>query len=100
MDKMYVPCDHIVEVVGSLCDNNDKFAIDRLLPKSDKVDILVIRDTGAHGFSMGYNYSGKLKSAELLLREDGSVQLRRRAETLADYFATFDCFEEFKHLSE
>lgn len=100
MGKENEPCDHMVDVVGSLCENNDKFAIDRMLPKIDKGDILVIHDTGAHGFSMGYNYNGKLKSAELLLREDGSVQLIRRAETPADYFATFDCFEEFKHLSE
>ncbi len=100
MGKENEPCDHMVDVVGSLCENNDKFAIDRLLPKIDRGDILVIHDTGAHGFSMGYNYNGKLKSAELLLREDGSVQLIRRAETPADYFATFDCFEEFKHLSE
>lgn len=100
MGKENEPCDHMVDVVGSLCENNDKFAIDRMLPKIDKGDILVIHDTGAHGFSMGYNYNGKLKSAELLLREDGSVRLIRRAETPADYFATFDCFEEFKHLSE
>ncbi len=67
--------------------------LDRMLPKIDMGDYLVIHDTGAHGFSMGYNYNGKLKSAELLLREDGSVQLIRRAETPKDYFATFDCFD-------
>ena len=83
-------CDHKYDVVGSLCENNDKFAIDRMLPKIDMGDILVIHDTGAHGFSMGYNYNGKLKSAELLLKEDGSVQMIRRAETPKDYFATFD----------
>ena len=83
-------CDHMYDVTGSLCENNDKFAIDRMLPKIDMGDILVLHDTGAHGFSMGYNYNGKLRSAELLLKEDGSVQMIRRAETPKDYFATFD----------
>ena len=92
------PCDHMYDVAGSLCENNDKFAIDRMLPKVEKGDYLVIHDTGAHGFAMGYNYNGKLKSAELLLCEDGDVQLIRRAETPADYFATFDCFEVGKKL--
>ena len=87
------PCDHKYDVVGSLCENNDKFAIDRMLPEIETGDILVIHDTGAHGFAMGYNYNGKLKSAELLLKEDGSVQLIRRAETPKDYFATFDCLD-------
>ena len=82
-------------MVGSLCENNDKFAIDRQLPKIDKGDLLVIHDTGAHGFAMGYNYNGKLKSAELLLKENGEVQLIRRAETPKDYFATFDCLDIF-----
>lgn len=82
--------EYIYDVVGSLCENNDKFAIDRKLPKIDRGDYLVIHDTGAHGFSMGYNYNGKLKSAELLLKEDGSVKMIRRAETVKDYFATFD----------
>ncbi|MCI5586073.1 MAG: diaminopimelate decarboxylase [Lachnospiraceae bacterium] len=86
-------CDHMYDVVGSLCENNDKFAIDRMLPEIERGDILVIHDTGAHGFAMGYNYNGKLKSAELLLKEDGSVQLIRRAETPKDYFATFDCLD-------
>lgn len=90
MGKENAPCDHKYDVVGSLCENNDKFAIDRMLPKIDMGDLLVIHDTGAHGFAMGYNYNGKLKSAELLLKEDGSVQLIRRAETPKDYFATFD----------
>lgn len=90
MGKENEPCDHKYDVVGSLCENNDKFAIDRMLPQIDKGDLLVIHDTGAHGFAMGYNYNGKLKSAELLLKEDGSVQLIRRAETPKDYFATFD----------
>lgn len=87
------PCDHIYDVTGSLCENCDKFAVDRKLPKIDKGDYLFIHDAGAHGHSMGYNYNGKLRSAELLLRENKEVQLIRRAETLKDYFATFDCFE-------
>lgn len=78
------------DVTGSLCENNDKFAIDRELPNIENGDILVIHDTGAHGFSMGYNYNGKLRSAEILLREDGSFELMRRAETPADYFACLD----------
>ena len=82
--------DHVYDVVGSLCENNDKFAIDRRLPRIDRGDLLYIHDTGAHGFSMGYNYNGKLRSAELLLCEDGSVKLIRRAETPRDYFATLD----------
>lgn len=90
MGKENEPCDHKYDITGSLCENNDKFAIDRMLPKIDIGDFIVIHDTGAHGFAMGYNYNGKLKSAELLLKEDGSVQLIRRAETPKDYFATFD----------
>ena len=90
MGKENAPCDHKYDITGSLCENNDKFAIDRMLPKIDKGDLLVIHDTGAHGFAMGYNYNGKLKSAELLLKEDGSVEMIRRAETAEDYFATFD----------
>lgn len=93
LGKEDAPCDHRYDITGSLCENNDKFAVDRMLPKIDMGDYLVIHDTGAHGFSMGYNYNGKLKSAELLLREDGSVQLIRRAETPKDYFATFDCLD-------
>ncbi|MBQ4560273.1 MAG: diaminopimelate decarboxylase [Tyzzerella sp.] len=96
MGKENEPCDHKYDITGSLCENNDKFAIDRMLPKIDKGDILVIHDTGAHGFAMGYNYNGKLKSAEVLLCQDGTAKLIRRAETPKDYFATFDCFEEFK----
>ena len=84
------PCDHKYDVVGSLCENTDKFAIDRMLPKIETGDLLVIHDTGAHGFSMGYNYNGKLRSAEILLNEDGAFSMIRRAETLSDYFATFD----------
>ena len=90
LGKEDVPEDYVYDVVGSLCENNDKFAIDRKLPKIDKGDYLVIHDTGAHGFAMGYNYNGKLKSAELLLQENGKVKLIRRAETPRDYFATFD----------
>ena len=93
LGKENLPCDCKYDITGSLCENNDKFAVDRMLPKIDMGDYLVIHDTGAHGFAMGYNYNGKLKSAELLLRQDGSVQLIRRAETPKDYFATFDCFD-------
>ena len=96
MGKKNEPCDHKYDITGSLCENNDKFAIDRMLPKIDIGDTLVIHDTGAHGFAMGYNYNGKLKSAEVLLCADGTAKLIRRAETPKDYFATFDCFEEFK----
>jgi diaminopimelate decarboxylase len=88
LGKESEPCDRIYDVVGSLCENNDKFAIDRRLPEIGIGDYLCIHDTGAHGFSMGYNYNGKLRSAELLLREDNTVELIRRAETLEDYFAT------------
>ena len=90
LGKEDAPCDQVYDVVGSLCENNDKFAIDRKLPKIDKGDLLFIHDTGAHGFAMGYNYNGRLWSAELLLCEDGSVKEIRRAQTLQDYFATFD----------
>ena len=90
LGKENEPCDHTYDVVGGLCENCDKFAKDRKLPKIDMGDRLFIHDAGAHGFSMGYNYNGKLRSAELLLREDGSVKLIRRAETPEDYFATFD----------
>ena len=84
------PCDHVYDITGSLCENNDKFAVDRKLPAIDIGDYVIIHDTGAHGFAMGYNYNGKLRSAELLLRADGEVELIRRAETPADYFATLD----------
>lgn len=100
MGKEEEACDHLYDITGSLCENNDKFAIDRQLPKIDKGDLLVIHDTGAHGFSMGYNYNGKLKSAEILLKEDGNFELIRRAETPEDYFATFDCFPIYKKLLE
>ena len=90
MGKENAPCDHKYDVTGSLCENNDKFAVDRMLPEIQMGDLLFIHDTGAHGFSRGYNYNGKLRSAELLLQEDGSVRMIRRAETPKDYFATFD----------
>ena len=96
MGKENEPCDHKYDITGSLCENNDKFAIDRMLPKIEIGDLIVIHDTGAHGYAMGYNYNGKLKSAELLLKEDQSVELIRRAETPKDYFATFDYTDLFK----
>jgi len=92
LGKENAPCDHVYDVTGSLCENNDKFAIDRALPEIEIGDILVIHDTGAHGFSMGYNYNGRLRSAEILLREDGSFVEIRRAETVDDYFATLEGF--------
>ena len=96
------PCDHMYDVTGGLCENSDKFAVNRMLPKID-MDYIIIHDTGAHGFSMGYNYNGKLRSAEVLLKEDGSTELIRRAETPMDYFATFDytgLFDRFKDGNE
>jgi len=89
----------VYDVTGSLCENNDKFAINRKLPEIAPEDILVIHDTGAHGFAMGFNYNGKLRSAELLLREDGSITQIRRAETVKDYFATLD-FEDVKRFKQ
>jgi diaminopimelate decarboxylase len=98
MGKEYEPLDQVYDVTGSLCENNDKFAINRHLPKLAPGDLVVIHDTGAHGHAMGFNYNGKLRSAELLLRENGEVVQIRRAETLNDYFATldFDALEKFK----
>lgn len=93
MGKEDAPCDHKYDVTGGLCENNDKFAIDRMLPEIEKGDLIFIHDAGAHGFAMGYNYNGKLRSAEILLQEDGGTRMIRRAETPADYFATFDCCE-------
>ena len=90
LGKENEPCDHVYDVVGGLCENSDKFAINRPLPKIDMGDLLFIHDAGAHGFAMGYNYNGKLRSAEVLLQEDGGFKMIRRAETPADYFATFD----------
>ena len=98
--KEDAPCNRVYDVVGGLCENSDKFAIDRPLPEVEVGDLLVIHDTGAHGHSMGYNYNGKLRSAEVLLREDGSARLIRRAETPADYFATLDCFEQYAGLAQ
>jgi len=98
MGKENEPHIYKYDITGSLCENNDKFAIDRMLPKIDIGDLIVIHDTGAHGYAMGYNYNGKLKHAELLLREDNSVQLIRRAETPRDYFATLDFGEYYKKL--
>ncbi len=100
LGKEDAPCDHKYDVTGSLCENNDKFAIDRMLPEIEIGDYIAIHDTGAHGFAMGYNYNGKLKSAELLLKEDGSVQLIRRKEEPKDYFSTLDCFPEFEGLTK
>ncbi len=96
MGKEDKPCDHKYDITGGLCENNDKFAIDRMLPEIDMGDLLVIHDTGAHGHSMGYNYNGKLRSAEILLKEDGTTELIRRAETPADYFSTLDFTGIFK----
>ena len=100
LGKENEPCDHMYDVVGGLCENNDKFAIDRMLPKIDIGDIVYIHDTGAHGSAMGYNYNGKLRSAEVLLCEDGTHRLIRRAETPRDYFATLDFLPLMKPLFE
>jgi len=96
LGKENEPNGHKYDVTGSLCENNDKFAIDRMLPEIEIGDILVIHDTGAHGHAMGFNYNGKLKSSELLLRKDGSVVEIRRAETFDDHFATLN-FEQLKN---
>ncbi len=98
LGKEDAPCDHKYDVTGSLCENSDKFAIDRMLPKIDMGDYLFIHDTGAHGYSMGYNYNGRLRSAEVLLREDGNFLKIRRAETPKDYFATLDETPEYKKM--
>jgi len=90
LGKEEQPLDHVYDVTGSLCENNDKFAIDRRLPRIDVGDLVVIHDSGAHGHAMGFNYNGKLRSSELLAGEDGKVRMIRRAETLDDYFATLD----------
>ena len=91
--KRDLPCDHVYDVTGCLCENNDKFAIERALPEIREGDLVIIHDTGAHGFSMGYNYNGRLRSAEILYRPDGSFRLIRRAEEPRDYFATLDVDE-------
>ena len=98
MGKEDAPCDHVYDITGSLCENNDKFAIDRSLPRIEMGDTVYIHDAGGHGYAMGYNYNGKLKSAEVLLKEDGSFKLIRRAEKPSDYFATFDCFPIYRKL--
>ncbi|MCI6377037.1 MAG: diaminopimelate decarboxylase [Clostridiales bacterium] len=98
--KEHLPHDEMVDVTGSLCENNDKFAIDRMLPKAETGDLLVIHDTGAHGLSMGYNYNGKLRCKEVLYREDGFFELIRRAETPRDYFATLDIDPVWNHLEQ
>jgi diaminopimelate decarboxylase len=90
LGKEHLSTDAVYDVTGSLCENNDKFAIDRGLPPIDIGDILIFHDAGAHGHAMGFNYNGKLRSAELLLRENGEVVPIRRAETIEDYFATLD----------
>ncbi len=100
MGKDNSVCNHKYDITGSLCENNDKFAVDRMLPKIEIGDLLVIHDTGAHGFAMGYNYNGKLKSAEILLKQDGSFELIRRAETPKDYVSTFDCFNIYEKIKK
>lgn len=95
MGKENQPADYKYDITGGLCENCDKFAVDRMLPKIDIGDLIYIHDTGAHGFSMGYNYNGKLRSAEIMLKEDGTAQLIRRAETPDDYFATFDFSDKY-----
>ena len=100
LGKENAPCDHTYDVTGGLCENNDKFAIDRKLPEIEKGDYLFIHDAGAHGSAMGYNYNAKLWCAELLLKEDGSVELLRRAETPRDYFATLDFTGLFNNLKD
>ncbi|MBR1660155.1 MAG: diaminopimelate decarboxylase, partial [Oscillospiraceae bacterium] len=95
LGKEYAAADTTVDVVGSLCENNDKFAVNRPMPAVDLGDILVIQDAGAHGHAMGYNYNGRLRCAELMMKPNHSVKLIRRAETMQDYFATLDVDEEF-----
>lgn len=99
LGKEKAPKDYLYDVTGSLCENNDKFASQRNLPKIEPGDILVIHDVGAHGHAMGFNYNGKLRSAELLLKENGEVTAIRRAETVADYFATLN-FSEFQKVEK
>ena len=96
LGKENAPCDKVYDVVGSLCENSDKFAVDRNRPEIERGDLLFIHEAGAHGHSMGYNYNGKLRSAEILYKKDGSFELIRRAETPKDYFATLDIYDEFK----
>ncbi|MCR5134274.1 MAG: diaminopimelate decarboxylase [Clostridiales bacterium] len=98
LGKEDAPCDHVYDITGSLCENSDKFAKDRALPKIEMGDYLFLHDTGAHGYSMGYQYNAKLRSAEILLHEDGTFDMIRRAETPKDYFATFDFSDIIKGL--
>ena len=84
------PCDHVYDIVGSLCENSDKFAVQRSLPKIDMGDYVILHDAGAHGRAMGFNYNGKLRCGEVLLRTDGSTKVIRRKETIEDLFATLD----------
>ncbi len=97
LGKENMPCDNVYDITGGLCENNDKFAVDRALPAVDMGDIFYIHDTGAHGSAMGYNYNGKLHCAEVLLKEDGSFELIRRAQTMEDYFATYDFLKYFSN---
>ena len=94
--KEQEPHDHLYDITGSLCENNDKFAIDRPMPEMSEGDLIVIHDTGAHGHAMGFNYNGKLRTSELLLRANGEVMSIRRAETVEDYFATLE-FSGLEH---
>ena len=96
--KREKPADHVYDITGSLCENNDKFAIERALPEIELGDLLVIHDTGAHGYSMGYNYNGRTRSAEILYTAKGDFRMIRRAETAADYFATLDIDPAAKEL--
>ena len=90
MGKEKMPLDHVYDVTGSLCENNDKFAVQRFLPKISPGDLMVIHESGAHGHAMGFNYNGKLRSAEFLMQAGGKFKMIRRAETANDYFATLD----------
>ena len=90
LGKEDAPCDHKYDVTGGLCENNDKFAVDRMLPEIEEGDYLFLHDAGAHCYAMGYNYNGKLWCAEFLLQQDGSIKMIRRAQTPKDYFATLD----------
>jgi len=100
MGKEDAPVCRRYDVVGMLCENTDRLATDRPLPEVEVGDLLFVHDVGAHGHSMGYNYNGRLRSAELLLREDGEIELIRRAETPADYFATLDVLPVGERLLE
>ena len=101
--KEHLPKDHVYDVTGSLCENNDKFAIQRELPEIQEGDLVIIHDTGAHGFSMGYNYNGRLRSSEILYTSDGNFSMIRRAETPMDYFATLSldpCYNQLMEIAQ